>query len=334
MDRGALDAAGARALRAAGAGGRLAARSVHPARRRRPLRRGAPAAAPGGLDREKLRPDPAPAPAAHAGVAGADSHPAGAARGRRGSTPPPPRQRSHADGRESRGEEGAGGQDPDAAGEGLPGRAHRARLHARRSSCWSRRSCPRSAPTSASTGHRRALPALPAAPRTGRRFRCRCSSARSTPPASSGPRPGRSTGWPARWSSATAVRCRGPSRSWWRCPGVGRKTANVVLGNAFGIPALAVDTHVFRVSQRLGLARGDDAEKIHDQLCQVLPRPTLDAGQPPAHPPRPARLRRPQAGLPDLPDPGALPVVGQDEGGARQARSPTPGRPGAARRAG
>jgi endonuclease-3 len=56
-------------------------------------------------------------------------------------------------------------------------------------------------------------------------------------------------------------------------PGVGRKTANVVLGNAFGIPALAVDTHVFRVSQRLGLARGDDAEKIHDQLCQVLPRP-------------------------------------------------------------
>ena len=49
--------------------------------------------------------------------------------------------------------------------------------------------------------------------------------------------------------------------------------ANVVLGNAFGIPALAVDTHVFRVSQRLGLARGDDPEKIHDQLCQVLPRP-------------------------------------------------------------
>jgi endonuclease-3 len=56
-------------------------------------------------------------------------------------------------------------------------------------------------------------------------------------------------------------------------PGVGRKTANVVLGNAFGIPALAVDTHVFRVSQRLGLARGGDPEEIHDQLCLVLPRP-------------------------------------------------------------
>src|SRR5262245_43951457 len=55
-------------------------------------------------------------------------------------------------------------------------------------------------------------------------------------------------------------------------PGVGRKTANVVLGNAFGIPALAVDTHVFRVSQRLGLARSADPDTVHDQLCQVIPR--------------------------------------------------------------
>jgi endonuclease III len=56
-------------------------------------------------------------------------------------------------------------------------------------------------------------------------------------------------------------------------PGVGRKTANVVLGNAFGVPALAVDTHVFRVSQRLGLARADDPDKIHEQLCEVIARP-------------------------------------------------------------
>jgi endonuclease III len=54
-------------------------------------------------------------------------------------------------------------------------------------------------------------------------------------------------------------------------PGVGLKTANVILGNAFGEPAIAVDTHVFRVSQRLGLARSDDPEKIHDQLADVLP---------------------------------------------------------------
>lgn len=56
-------------------------------------------------------------------------------------------------------------------------------------------------------------------------------------------------------------------------PGVGRKTANVVLGNAFGIPAFPVDTHVTRVSQRLGLTRATDPEKIHDDLCAIVPRP-------------------------------------------------------------
>jgi endonuclease-3 len=61
-------------------------------------------------------------------------------------------------------------------------------------------------------------------------------------------------------------------------PGVGRKTANVVLGNAFGQDALAVDTHVFRVSQRLGLAKSDDAEEIHDQLVTVLPKGHLTQG--------------------------------------------------------
>jgi endonuclease III len=61
-------------------------------------------------------------------------------------------------------------------------------------------------------------------------------------------------------------------------PGVGLKTANVVLGNAFGQDALAVDTHVFRVSQRLGLAKSDDAEEIHDQLVEVLPQGRLTQG--------------------------------------------------------
>ena len=55
-------------------------------------------------------------------------------------------------------------------------------------------------------------------------------------------------------------------------PGVGLKTANVVIGNAFGGDALAVDTHVFRVSQRLALARSSDPEVVHDQLVAVLPR--------------------------------------------------------------
>ena len=56
-------------------------------------------------------------------------------------------------------------------------------------------------------------------------------------------------------------------------PGVGLKTANVILGNAFGEPAIAVDTHVLRIAQRLGLARGDDADRVHDQLVELLPRP-------------------------------------------------------------
>src|SRR5262249_29166575 len=56
-------------------------------------------------------------------------------------------------------------------------------------------------------------------------------------------------------------------------PGVGRKTANVVLGNAFGIPGIAVDTHVFRVSQRLGLAKADDPDRLEAQLVEVIPRP-------------------------------------------------------------
>jgi endonuclease III len=56
-------------------------------------------------------------------------------------------------------------------------------------------------------------------------------------------------------------------------PGVGRKTANVVLSNAFGIPALAVDTHVARVSVRLGLAKeGDSVFEIEKKLMKKLPK--------------------------------------------------------------
>ncbi len=55
-------------------------------------------------------------------------------------------------------------------------------------------------------------------------------------------------------------------------PGVGRKTANVVLSNAFGIPAFAVDTHVFRVSNRLGLCRADTVEETERQMTKLIPR--------------------------------------------------------------
>lgn len=54
-------------------------------------------------------------------------------------------------------------------------------------------------------------------------------------------------------------------------PGVGRKVANVVLSNAYGIPAIAVDTHVFRVSNRLGLAQAGDVENTERQLREAIP---------------------------------------------------------------
>jgi endonuclease-3 len=55
-------------------------------------------------------------------------------------------------------------------------------------------------------------------------------------------------------------------------PGVGRKTASVVLSNAFGIPAIAVDTHVFRVSNRLGLAQAKNVDKTEKQLMEIIPK--------------------------------------------------------------
>ena len=55
-------------------------------------------------------------------------------------------------------------------------------------------------------------------------------------------------------------------------PGVGRKTANVVLSNAFGIPAFAVDTHVFRVSNRLGLCEAKTVEETERQMTRLIPR--------------------------------------------------------------
>ena len=53
--------------------------------------------------------------------------------------------------------------------------------------------------------------------------------------------------------------------------GVARKTANVVLGNAFGVPGLAVDTHMRRVNQRLGLTQSDDPDQIERDLMQLVP---------------------------------------------------------------
>jgi endonuclease III len=58
-------------------------------------------------------------------------------------------------------------------------------------------------------------------------------------------------------------------------PGVGRKTANVVLNTAFGQPTIAVDTHIFRVANRTGLAPGPDVRKVEDKLEKVIPKEFL-----------------------------------------------------------
>jgi endonuclease-3 len=54
-------------------------------------------------------------------------------------------------------------------------------------------------------------------------------------------------------------------------PGVGRKTANVVLNTAFGEPTMAVDTHIFRVANRTGLAQGKNVREVEDRLLKVVP---------------------------------------------------------------
>lgn len=55
-------------------------------------------------------------------------------------------------------------------------------------------------------------------------------------------------------------------------PGVGRKTANVIRGNIWGEPSIVVDTHVKRISKRLGLTKSDDPEKVEYELMKVLPK--------------------------------------------------------------
>ena len=61
-------------------------------------------------------------------------------------------------------------------------------------------------------------------------------------------------------------------------PGVGRKTAYVILGNAFGKPGVVVDTHVKLVSQRLDLTTSDDPDRIEEDLQRLMPRAQWTSG--------------------------------------------------------
>lgn len=81
-------------------------------------------------------------------------------------------------------------------------------------------------------------------------------------------------------------------------PGVGRKTANVVLGNAFGVPGLPVDTHVGRVARRLGLTAQEDPVAVEQELCAMLrPRDwTMASHRLIIHGRRTCHARRPACG--------------------------------------
>lgn len=117
-------------------------------------------------------------------------------------------------------------------------------------------------------------------------------------------------------------------------PGVGRKTASVVLANAYGVPALAVDTHVFRVAHRLGWSTAKDADHTADDLCRLIPKRDwarahhwlIYHGRQTCHARRPAcdacPLSRwcPRIGVPAAADPGP-----RATGSSAPARSPLPG---------
>ena len=81
-------------------------------------------------------------------------------------------------------------------------------------------------------------------------------------------------------------------------PGVGRKTANVVLGHALGVPGLPVDRHVLRVANRIGIAQAATPEEVETQLCAALPREHWTLASVDADPARPPHLPADAAAVP------------------------------------
>ena len=111
-------------------------------------------------------------------------------------------------------------------------------------------------------------------------------------------------------------------------PGIGRKTANVVLGHAYDVnEGIAVDTHVLRVANRLGLVEGDDPLKVEAAADGPRPPRAVDPDHRPHHLPRPEGLRRAPAGLRRLP---AVRGVCLGERQAWAQGQPPPGAPAGA----
>ena len=109
-----------------------------------------------------------------------------------------------------------------------------------------------------------------------------------------------------------AVRRRGARPAWptWsRCPASGRKTANVVLGNAFGVPGLTVDTHFGRLVRRFGWTAEEDPVKVEAEIAELIPKKRVDRLQPPGDLPRPAGVPRQEGGLRRLRAGPVVPLV-------------------------
>ncbi len=99
-----------------------------------------------------------------------------------------------------------------------------------------------------------------------------------------------SSAWRRRSSTGTAVEVPADMDALTALPGVGRKTANVVLGHALGVPGLPVDRHVLRVANRLGIAQAPTPEEVEAQLCASVAARAMDPRLRHADPPRPPHL--------------------------------------------
>ena len=202
-------------------------------------------------------------------------------------------------------------QDRPGAGRDLPRRALRARLRQPVRAAGRDGAVAPRPPTGGSTRSRPTLfAAYPDAAGDGRRRPRGARADHPARPASSGPRPSRcSSSSPAlveRYDGEVPPPARRPGR---RCPGVGRKTANVVLGNAFGIPGITVDTHFGRLARRFGWTERDRPGQGRARGRRAVPQEGLDDAVPPPDLARPPGLPRPQPGLRRLPGRALVPGV-------------------------
>ena len=279
-----------------------------------------------------LAPDPAPRRRSRAALAGvasaARSDPAAGGRGGGADREPPPRpRRPPLSGTSTKGApmaESLADRKRRAAriltrlGADVSRRAHRARLE------QPARAPRRHHPVrpvhrpAREPGDGGALPPLPLGPGLGGRRRPPVSSARSTRRASTRPRPESILGMARALVERHGGEVPRTLEALTDLPGVGRKTANVVLGNAFGIPAFPVDTHVTRVSQRLGLTRGHRCRGDPRRSLRADPPAAVDQGQPSLHLARPADLSREGAQVPGMWCPRPVPLAGEDPSAPRR----------------